>query len=105
MSETTVVHVNDPGGFDVYIGRANRFKRLPQSKWHNPYKVGQNGSRAEVIAMFRAYLLDSPALLADLHELRGKRLGCWCAPNDCHGRVLAEMALAAPPSPEREVKR
>lgn len=25
-------------------------------------------------------------------ELRGKALGCWCAPDTCHGHVLAELA-------------
>ena len=25
-------------------------------------------------------------------ELRGKTLGCWCAPKPCHGDVLLEIA-------------
>jgi hypothetical protein len=33
-----------------------------------------------------------PALLVDLHELRGKDLVCWCAPHRCHAEVLAELA-------------
>lgn len=30
--------------------------------------------------------------MKDLHELKGKVLGCWCAPNSCHGDVLTELA-------------
>jgi hypothetical protein len=70
--------------YDVYIGRP--------SKWGNPYHIGQDGTRGETIAKYRAYILTRPDLLAELGELRGKRLGCWCAPLPCHGDVLAELA-------------
>ena len=30
--------------------------------------------------------------MAQLPELKGKVLGCWCAPEGCHGDVLAELA-------------
>jgi hypothetical protein len=33
-----------------------------------------------------------PDLLARLPELRGKVLGCWCHPEQCHGDTLAELA-------------
>jgi len=26
-----------------------------------------------------------------LPELKGKRLGCWCAPLPCHGDILREL--------------
>ena len=32
------------------------------------------------------------AILAALHELRGKNLVCWCAPKRCHAEVLIELA-------------
>jgi len=39
--------------------------------------------------------------MAALPELRGKVLGCWCAPKACHGDVLVSLAnaghLAPPP--------
>ena len=37
-------------------------------------------------------VLSTPKLLQDLPELKCKILGCWCAPNECHGDVLAELA-------------
>jgi Domain of unknown function (DUF4326) len=69
---------------DVYIGRP--------SKWGNPYLIGRDGTREEVIAKYRAWVLRRPELLGALPELRGKTLGCWCAPQPCHGDVLAELA-------------
>src|SRR5262245_13801425 len=77
----------------VYIGRQNRWRRLPRSPWANPYSTPRHGDRATVIAKFEAWLRGQPALLARLPELRGKRLVCWCAPEQpCHGDVLARLA-------------
>ena len=70
--------------YDVYIGRP--------SVWGNPYVIGRDGTRAEVIEKYRTYVLSRPDLLARLPELRGKRLGCYCKPAACHGDVLAELA-------------
>jgi uncharacterized protein DUF4326 len=70
--------------FDVYIGRP--------SKWGNPFVLDGRSSREEVIAKYRAWLLCQPELVAALPELKGKVLGCWCAPKSCHGDVLAELA-------------
>jgi Domain of unknown function (DUF4326) len=70
--------------YDVYIGRP--------SKWGNPFVLGKDGTREQVIAKYRCWLLTQPALMAALPELRGKTLGCWCAPHACHGDVLVELA-------------
>lgn len=77
--------------FDVYIGRP--------SKWGNPFTIGKDGDREEVIAKYLWHIHTSPELLADLHELKDKTLGCWCAPLPCHGDILADMAakLEYPP--------
>jgi hypothetical protein len=78
----TVVHYKKER-YDVYIGRP--------SKWGNPYSIGKDGTRKEVIEKYRKYLLSNKALLNDLYELEGKVLGCWCKPKACHGDVLAEL--------------
>jgi hypothetical protein len=70
--------------YDVYIGRP--------SKWGNPFVITREDQRAKVVEQYREYLLASPELMAALPELRGKTLGCWCAPLACHGDVLAELA-------------
>ncbi len=72
--------------YDVYIGRP--------SKWGNPFVVGRDGDRATVVGKYRKYLQENDLLLSELEELRGKTLGCWCAPNACHGDVLMELANA-----------
>lgn len=68
----------------VYIGRP--------SKWGNPYQIGRDGDRSEVIAKFTDYILRSPHLLDALPEIRGKDLVCWCYPEACHGDVLLKLA-------------
>jgi hypothetical protein len=80
---TTVVHCKKEP-YDVYIGRP--------SKWGNPFVVGEDGERGECVELFREWIVKQPDLLADLHELRGKVLGCWCKPSACHGDVLAKLA-------------
>ena len=81
---TRVVHCKGEL-YDVYIGRP--------SIYGNPFKIGRDGDRAEVIEKYRQWLLAQPDLVAHVRrELRGKRLGCWCAPKPCHGDVLAEIA-------------
>ncbi len=68
----------------VYVGRP--------SKWGNPFVIGRDGTRDEVIAKYRAWILGQPALLAALGALRGKNLVCWCTPERCHAEVLMELA-------------
>lgn len=89
----SVVDVRDEE-CDVYIGRA--FQNWPQSPWANPFKVGRDGTRAQVIERYRMHLLRSPHLLALLPSLRNKVLGCWCGRLACHGDVIAEMVNALP---------
>lgn len=69
----------------VFIGRG--------SKWGNPFIIGQDGTRAQVIAKFRAWLDSKPELIeAAKRELPGKSLRCFCSPLPCHGDILLEIA-------------
>lgn len=70
--------------YDVYIGRG--------SLWGNPFVIGKDGTREEVIAKYKQWIVTQPHMLARLHELQGKTLGCYCAPKICHGDILARMA-------------
>lgn len=71
--------------YDVYIGRP--------SKWGNPFRIGPDGTREEVIQKYREMIMGNKKLLeAARRELRGKVLGCFCSPKPCHGDVLAEIA-------------
>jgi Domain of unknown function (DUF4326) len=85
--------------YDVYIGRPSLGIRrdIPGSdgRWGNPFVVGKDGTREEVIVKHKAWLLspENKELMNHLPELKGKVLGCWCAPLPCHGDTLSELAL------------
>lgn len=81
MSQTRVVHCKKEQ-YNVYIGRP--------SKWGNPFTIGKDGTREEVIEKFEQYIRSSD-LINDIEELRGKTLGCWCSPKPCHGDVLIKI--------------
>lgn len=86
MSETTVVNCRTREPYDIYIGRP--------SKWGNPFVIGRDGSREEVLRKFRSYAIRR-FTTEDFLELLGQRLGCFCHPLPCHGDVLAELAIKA----------
>lgn len=75
----------------IYIGRANKWLGLPESKWHNPFPMKKESDRPEVIRKFREYILSREDLMNSLEELDGKVLGCYCSPKNCHGHVLLEL--------------
>jgi hypothetical protein len=82
---TTVVNLKEEA-YDVRIDR--------KTKWGNPFVVGKDGTREECILQYESWVEEQPHLMNALHELKGKRLGCWCAPHACHGDVLARLANA-----------
>ena len=72
---------------NLYV-RADRF-----SDWGNPFEMGKDGSRDEVCDNYENfYLPNKPSLLNKLSNLKGKALGCWCAPERCHcDSLIKEM--------------
>lgn len=63
------------------------------SPWGNPFVIGEDGNREEVIAKFRDYLTRKPKLVERARqELKGKVLGCFCSVSEpCHGDVWIEF--------------
>lgn len=87
---TSVVNIKRGEPYDVYVGRPSPFG--------NPFRLGKGRSRAEVLEQYRAWLATQPELIARIRrELRGKRLGCYCSPLECHGHVLARVAEGGEP--------
>lgn len=86
VKETLVVNRKYTDKYDIYIGRP--------SKWGNPFEIGKDGTREEVISKYKEWIKTQPALLKVLPELKGKRLACWCSPMACHGDILKELADA-----------
>ena len=71
--------------FDVYVGRGSAFG--------NPFHIGKDGTRAEVVRKFEEMLTSNEELMKLVRsELKGKTLGCFCAPELCHAHVLAWYA-------------
>ena len=84
----------------IYIGRRGIVfidnKRFPEkdSIWANPFKIGKDGSREEILDLYRDYIetkIEKESLGDDLKSLKGKVLGCWCSPQPCHGDILIEL--------------
>ena len=71
----------------VYVGRP--------SKWGNPFALGRDDSRSEVISKYRCWVVTQTDLMNSLDELRGKALICWCAPLACHAEVLRDLPNTA----------
>jgi hypothetical protein len=72
--------------YDVYIGRPSPFG--------NPFIIGRDGDRKKVINLFHSYFYNRLDYDIDfkikIKELKGKTLGCYCKPLDCHGDIIAE---------------
>ena len=94
--KTRVVHFKKEP-YDVFIARP--------SKWGCPFTYKENtradfklSSRKEIFDVYRDWLTkgEGQYLLKDLHELKGKTLGCWCknfggGGKRCHGDILLEL--------------
>lgn len=91
MPLTTVVNIRHFAS-GIYIGRGGPFG--------NPYSIGIDGNRAEVLRLFKDYffarLKNDPEWKVRVDSLKGKRLGCFCAFPDgfhgelrCHGQIIA----------------
>ena len=86
---------------NIYIGRRgvvfidkNRFPEK-SSNFANPYKIGKDGTREEVLEKYKEYIIDKinndHELMRELNSMKGKTLGCWCFPERCHGNILLEL--------------
>jgi hypothetical protein len=79
----------------VFIGKGDNKKvyHYSASIWCNPFNVQEHG-REQAIKLYEEYIREriaSDPTLFDLSKLKGKRLGCWCSPDACHGDVLIRL--------------
>lgn len=75
--------------YDVYIGR---HQDPIMGKWGNPFSCKEGtlakyktSTRKESIEKHLEYVRNTPELINSLHELKDKKLGCFCVPKSCHG--------------------
>lgn len=85
---------------NIYIGRKGIVfidkERYPKesSIWANPYKISKDMSREDCITEYEKYIrkkIIDEKLVPNLMQLKGKNLGCWCKPEQCHGDVLIKL--------------
>jgi hypothetical protein len=60
---TRVVNVKKDR-YDIFIGRP--------SIWGNPFIIGKDGNRSEVIRKYKKWIINQPELMSSLSLLRGK---------------------------------
>lgn len=75
-----------PGAVDIMRG----------TRWGNPFVIGRDGDRAEVVRKYRRWLWQAiqsdPGMADAVRQLHGRDLCCCCAPAACHGDVLVAAA-------------
>lgn len=88
------------GQTGIYVGRGG-YQRLTPSPLANPFRIGFDGARDEVIERYRGWLnrevrAKNPAILtelariADLARREPVTLVCHCAPQRCHAEVVRD---------------
>jgi transposase-like protein len=93
--ETIVVTLRGPhDNLIEWADREGLYMRVDRrSDWGNPFVTPDDGDRDTVINNYEYhYLPHKPSLLDRTNDLRGKALGCWCAPEPCHADVLKRLA-------------
>ena len=100
-----VANVRD-GVEGEYVGRPARGRK--GSPLGNPFVIGPDGFRDDVVAKYREALLRITSRrtmwdvradaelerLTDLYRERGSlTLLCWCSPLPCHGDVIRDFIL------------
>lgn len=69
----------------VFIGRPSEFG--------NPFVIGKDGLRGEVIAKYESWIRLQPELIVKAKRLlKDKDLVCFCSPKECHGDILLRIA-------------
>lgn len=86
LTLTLVVNKDRGEKYDIYIGRG--------SIWGNPYQIGIEGDRNEVIRKFKydfdkGFLKASESFDHNISIVKGKIMGCHCKPAACHGDIIA----------------
>lgn len=87
-----------------YVGRKMPGRFPMGSRFGNPLPLPAKATAADREANLRKYLQRALApgnLRMQIPMLKGRRLVCWCAPQLCHGHLLAVLANELPgPDPK-----
>ena len=86
----------------IYIGR--QYKHQKASVLANPFRVGKDGDKPEVIQKYRRWLWQefnkNGAVTQELEKILNRlengekiELVCWCAPGICHGDIIKKCLI------------
>jgi hypothetical protein len=101
VGSVTVVNKKTDSEFPQgqYPGKAMKAYIGRPSPLGNPYKIGEDGSREQVIKRYDQWLRKNAkrtgrvqkllkAMRKKLDEGHDLELECWCAPLPCHGDII-----------------
>ncbi len=86
---TTIVNKKSGQPYDIYAGRPSIFG--------NPYVIGPDGTRDQVIRKFKIdfdFRIENDEDFRNaILKLKDKRIACWCdfPREDCHLRIIKEF--------------
>jgi hypothetical protein len=86
-----IVNIKQDKNYTLYMGRANKWLGLEQSKWHNPFPMKAERERPKCLYDFVGYIINNGSLLSCLPELKDQICGCYCRPKVCHCDVLSYL--------------
>jgi hypothetical protein len=90
LPKTLVVNIK-VSKYEVYIGRAGKGH---DGYFGNPFVLTSDVSRVSILLKYEQWFYDrlewDPEFKQRIHGLKGKVLGCFCAPKLCHGHIIAE---------------
>ena len=98
----TVVNkrTHKPTPNDLYIGRP--------SILGNPFVIGRDGTREEVINKYEDYAWDKietdDIFRQAIIDSVGSTLVCWCSPEACHGDVIEMIAHVLTAAEYKEIE-
>ena len=92
---TVVININKHFHVLKWAEDNNKMQRVDRySEFGNPFYLDSDGDRDHVCDAFGRFLEDKTSLHIKVKGLKGKVLGCHCAPLRCHGEILKDWADA-----------
>jgi len=91
--ETVVINMNTHFHVLKYAKDKGIYKQIDRySEFGNPFFLDSDGDREQVCNGYIEYFKHKRSLHNKVKELKGKVLGCHCAPLKCHGDYLKQLS-------------
>jgi hypothetical protein len=93
QGETVVINMNLHFHVLKYAKDKGIYKQIDRySEFGNPFFLDSDGTRDQVCDGYIEYFKHKRSLHSKVKDLKGKVLGCHCAPQRCHGDHLKQLA-------------